>query len=504
MGLLGEFMEGRQEASNNLNNWLNEALDGLLGPTGIPDRLKAANLFLNPAVNVDQAQRHTRTALDPSVKGSDRALALGQGVLEVAGLAIPAIASRLTPRLPGQNLGDEAAQAMTETDFGGDDFGGAHLSLYGMPDQSGDLGRAQERVRISTPKKWLDDEAKRERGFHPASKVKMGDFDVTPKFEDRGTLLPSQSLTIEDLQGTTLTPAYGDRTRAGGILSGYDDTDFDPILMQGGQGFMREKGTGMWASETGPMAKKAKTVEGLIEAGEDPRLVYTAMGATGGDFSKMMAEASLSQLERNPVSRASAKAFNKRMTTLLGDRWPGIENPEAVLKLPGTLRTEVWKEMSKGHWRDAGFPDIGRTRLAITEPGLIDADPFDVGMAVSRPEGLIDDFSVSHPTYSDQIGGEYLGDLDMLPGPVVWRDYFDARRAAGAAPGDDQRSFMMSSSQMTQKVDQQMVDEANAYLEAAGQYGAVSPPTQAAPPSARFCINRRAISSIIQSCSIAK
>ena len=115
MGLLGDFMEGRQEASNNLNNWMNEALDGLLGPTGIPDRLRAANLFLNPAVNVDQAQRHTRTALDPSVRGADRALAIGQGLLEVGGLAIPAIASRLTPRLPGQNLGDEAARAMTET-----------------------------------------------------------------------------------------------------------------------------------------------------------------------------------------------------------------------------------------------------------------------------------------------------------------------------------------------------------------------------------------------------
>jgi len=115
VGLLGDFMEGRQEASNNLNNWMNEALDGLLGPTGIPDRLRAANLFLNPAVNVDQAQRHTRTALDPSVRGADRALAIGQGLLEVGGLAIPAIASRLTPRLPGQNLGDEAARAMTET-----------------------------------------------------------------------------------------------------------------------------------------------------------------------------------------------------------------------------------------------------------------------------------------------------------------------------------------------------------------------------------------------------
>ncbi len=114
-GLLGNFMDGRQEVSNDLNNWMNEALDGLLGNSGIQDRLKLAHLLFNPAINVDQASRHTRTALDPSVRGADRALAVGQGALELFGLAIPAIASRLTPRLPGQNLGDEAARAMTET-----------------------------------------------------------------------------------------------------------------------------------------------------------------------------------------------------------------------------------------------------------------------------------------------------------------------------------------------------------------------------------------------------
>ena len=159
-GLLGNFMDGRQEASNNLNNWMNEALDGLLGPSGIQDRLRLANLFLNPAINADQASRHTRTALDPSVRGADRALAVGQGLLEIFGLVAPAIASRLTPRLPGQNLGDEAIRATTETfanmssrpeavalnDFTTSDFGGVNTPLYGGY-KVGDLPqRAQDNV----------------------------------------------------------------------------------------------------------------------------------------------------------------------------------------------------------------------------------------------------------------------------------------------------------------------------------------------------------------------
>jgi len=55
-----------------------------------------------------------------------------------------------------------------------------------------------------------------------------------------------------------------------------------------------------------------------------------------------------------------------------------------------------------------------------------------------------------------------------VPGGMVWRDYFASRRASGALPGDDTRSFMMSPYNR-QRVDQQMVDEISAYLESLKQ-----------------------------------
>ena len=349
-------------------------------------------------------------------------------------------------------------------DFVDDEVGGVGLDLYKMQDQQGILREAQERTRASTPKSWLD--PKFERGFHPASNTKLGDTNVTPKFNDKGTLGEARHLDWNTLLGKTLTPAYGDRTRAGGFLEGFDDVSFDPVEMHGGQAFMREGGTGVWASESGPMMAKEKTIRKLIESGEDPRLVYTAMGAQSGDFSKMMADAVAGQLGTASISKEAAAEFDARMVAQIGDAWPGINNIQAVHDLPGSTRWAVWQEMDRAKWRDKGFPDIGRTRLALTDPQLIDADPFDTGLAVSRPGGLLENPSVQHPTYSTQIDGEYLGDADMVPGPLVWRDFFNARRASGSSPASDQRSFMMNSPTITQKVDQQMIDEIGAFLEA--------------------------------------
>ena len=134
----------------------------------------------------------------------------------------------------------------------------------------------------------------------------------------------------------------------------------------------------------------------------------------------------------------------------------------------GTRRRELWQEMDKGVYRNAGFPDVGMTRLAITDPRLLEAQPFDTGLTMGRVDPsfeLTETGPDIHATYGSQIGGEYVGGLlDTVPGEMVWRDFFNARRAAGALPKSDQRAFMMTPS-INQRVDQQMVDEISRYLE---------------------------------------
>ena len=335
----------------------------------------------------------------------------------------------------------------------------------------GILSSVDQRIAASTPKSWLDPKFDQPQ-WHPISGVsqKIPASDVKPIFEDLGLLSPERQMKIEDLAGRPITPAFGDRTIAGVNILGVDDTVFDsPVRSQGGRDFMREEGTGLWASEKKPMTEKSEIVNQLIEAGEDPALIYTAMGAQSGDFSKIMMKTALNQFDPIKISNDAAKSFDERMAKLGIKNWPGTKSgkvEEALDEMTGTSRWAIWQEMDKAKYRDAGFPDINLARIAITDPKLLNVDPFTSGLNVGRPTGLLtNDQFIKHPSYEYQIGGDYEGGLGNLPGQIIWRDFFENRRKINSPVGSDQRSFMMSSPQMVSRVDDQMVEEVNAWLE---------------------------------------
>jgi hypothetical protein len=129
--------------------------------------------------------------------------------------------------------------------------------------------------------------------------------------------------------------------------------------------------------------------------------------------------------------------------------------------------------MESAAMRKAGFPDIAAARYGITDPRLVHADPFDTGLTMGAvdPSGKMvgpKDLGNlrAHKSYDTQLAGDYLGKMGTgrIPGNLIWRDFFDARRASGAKTASDQRSFMMSPT--TQKVDAQMVDNIMRWLEA--------------------------------------
>lgn len=381
------------------------------------------------------------------------------------------------------DTGADAVEALLDTLLGGssgrtasaiDTFAeranqpGPVPTMYSNP--VGGLLSAEDRIAASTPASWRDPKFEKPQ-WHPISSTAMRvpATAVEPVVEVANEMVPERAMRIEDLQGRVITPAYGDRTVAGVNILGYNDIPFEqPVRSQGGRDFMREQGTGLWASELSPMSQKSKAIRGLLEQGEDPALVYTAMGAQSGDFSTIMMEAALNQFDPKQIKPAAAKKFDDRMKQLGIKSWPGTKSgkvAEAMRNMPGSTRWAVWQEMDKAGYRDAGFPDIGQTRVSITDPELLNVDPFAAGLTVGRPTGLLtDEEFIRHPSYEWQIGGDYEGSLGNLPGPILWRDFFEARRAVGKSPAGDQRAFMMTSPQMTQRVDQQMVDEINAYL----------------------------------------
>ena len=428
---------------------------------GMQDAMQAGGVVFDPE---QTAEARKRAALD---MGIEMAMALTPAALAARGYLTP-----VQGVMEGL-LGGSPAQQQIAEDFGrlSADVQGVGRSIaQGDMDMLGEVfqrAREPKSVGAGATKEMLDPQR--------LSKIKMPSHvsEIEYKATPTGDLQQSKTISIDDLQGTTLIPAYGDRTYGGAMLEEIGGTKLNtPVEMQGGHDFMRDQRTGLWASEARAMTPKAEFIDKIIEEGEDPRMVYTAMGGQSADFSHHMADATMGLIEQSKITKKSAKEYDNFVRDKLDPNWPGILDPKARdylhNNMTGTLRRELWQEMDKDKWKKMGFPHLGLARVAITDPKLLTVDPFSAGLSIGRPTGggLLDlENKMPHKSYDTQIGGEYLGGLlDQVPGNLIFRDFFKTRRDAGIPTSGDQRSFMMSP-YTKQLVDQQMVDEVNQYLD---------------------------------------
>lgn len=81
--------EAGQARRAALNDFLNENADYYLGPTGIPDRLRALGEFLNPVAAMEDASTAAVRAADPDLPARERLGALGESALNVGLFGIP-------------------------------------------------------------------------------------------------------------------------------------------------------------------------------------------------------------------------------------------------------------------------------------------------------------------------------------------------------------------------------------------------------------------------------
>lgn len=156
MGVLDFFSAERgQERTRALNEAVGGLLNEYLGPTGIPERLELLGQFLNPVVGVSESIDATRSALDPSLSGRERALEAGRGLLEVAGVVAPGVAVRAAPRLPGQSFGDDAARAVEDVYSGlaygpVGDFAASEAGVFaGINAKNADLDALEKAQRLA-------------------------------------------------------------------------------------------------------------------------------------------------------------------------------------------------------------------------------------------------------------------------------------------------------------------------------------------------------------------
>lgn len=293
-----------------------------------------------------------------------------------------------------------------------------------------------------------------------------------------GDLLPRNIVSPEDLQGSILVPAIGDRTRAGGLLTHINEAQLaNPVVLQGGPDFMRGGAAQIddvnWASGPSQIATLAEQAQELAPAGRDINFVYTAGGGRNADFSHHMSDAVLEQIPAAKITKTNKRRFD-RVIKKIDPNWPGIDDPgvgQYLQSASGDTRKIFLETAALKRWQDAGFPDFPSTRFAITEPELLGVPSGSSGYAISRmdPTGrVVTDPKIPHQTYPVQLGGRgYVGGLlDPVPREVMFPDFYAARRAAGTPPQADDYSFLRSGN-ISQSADQQWLDNVMQYLERA-------------------------------------
>lgn len=294
-------------------------------------------------------------------------------------------------------------------------------------------------------------------------------------------LLPRVIRTPADLQGDRnyLIGLLGDRTNAGQTVVSINGVPLQfEVPLEGGARFMASPAQiadgAMYASDGSIMSQLKNKIDELYEQGaENVYTAFTSMTGQGGDFSTMMGDVMMAQINGQTISKKAAREFDKRIKDRFPKiKWKGVLNPEAADQLrtmDGGVRTEIIKTMALAGFQKQGFPDIASARFAITDPRMVHTRSGDVGLEISRAmpnAGLITQPQIPHSTYPVQIRGDYTGGFGVpLPYEVGLPTHFADSVGLNRDASGVQRSIQMS--MPSERLDQQYVDRAMGFLEQA-------------------------------------
>ena len=164
-------------------------------------------------------------------------------------------------------------------------------------------------------------------------------------------------------------------------------------------------------------------------------------------------------------------------------------NPRAAAEwaknLPGDHRAAIVKEMEKGRWKEKGFPEVGVTRVAVTDPQMLATPQNLIGgrattLSSKNPRGA--DPLFQHSTYGSPTYGEYLMDLPMVQRqyamPEAIKKYTEPTGTGTVVhPFSEQNlgrgSFrkLFETNFLTQPINQEWLDTLMTGLERQKQYG---------------------------------
>jgi hypothetical protein len=293
-------------------------------------------------------------------------------------------------------------------------------------------------------------------------------------------------ITPEDVQGGFGIPLVGDRSAGGRLLTEVEGTQFrDPLTLEAGPDYMLthtipgSPESTIWRSGKGVITGLKNQIDLANDLNGDFYGVNIVGAPTNVNYNTMVTEAILNQYNPASISKKAKREFLKDIRNYVPNqkephRKPGASLTEADLndvealraKMladgAGPLRKVFVERIGQAPHQAAGFPDVNASRLATTEPLLVDVPTGSAGFTIGKidPAGrVLESTPRGHKTYSTGLGGEYHG---SLANPIDFRDIFqsfaDKRRLFGKPEASDLRSFSLGP--QIQTFDQEWVDRA--------------------------------------------
>lgn len=256
------------------------------------------------------------------------------------------------------------------------------------------------------------------------------------------TPLTPRDMTWEDFvrqaKGGTLINVSGDRSDLRRIHSiNGRDLAWDADTYAGPKYMLEPNENAVWANDKGHGTGFQNAVREAAKRG--PVFgVYHPMGPQSVDFAHHMFDALMAQIAHGDVSkkdmeradqiiRSGAHAKENQAAAardLAG--WPGFANAEEssdfARSLPGARRSEIIKFLDKEAQLRQGFPAVGETRVAITDPAVLMAPENMLGHRIVQfdPDNIRPEpSSFIHSTYDVPTGGRYVGDVPLVQSQYV-------------------------------------------------------------------------------------
>jgi len=314
-------------------------------------------------------------------------------------------------------------------------------------------------------------------------------------------------------KGGSLINMGGDLSNFGRLTHINDKELSWPVDLHAGAKYMREPNPGqVWRNNKSHATGFANKIKAEEAAGRDVYGILSPMGPTAVNSSHNMFDALMAQIPTSNIKKADFEAFDEALLNgehlpadvrknpaqfaraMQGlDQWPGIENAKAASdyarpkagKLSGNHRSLIVDFMDKSRWRDRGFPEVGVTRAAITDPELKGISGNLLGHRVvklsskdsEQPE-LFD-----HSTYEKPSFGEYVGDVPLTQRHYVMPDVVERMIANPTQKGQVVHPYsedamgrstarkLFEEQKQVQPVNQRMLDSVMTGMENQNKYG---------------------------------